>query len=37
MDFFIEIIVIYIAYSKICLKRQLKKKDQNWFSRPIIA
>ena len=24
-------------YSKTCLKRPLKKKTKNWFSRPIIA
>ena len=26
-----------LKYSKTCLKRPLKKEDQNWFSRPIIA
>ena len=25
------------VYSKTCLKRPLKKKTKNWFSRPIIA
>ena len=24
-------------YSKICLKRPLKKRPKNWFARPIIA
>ena len=24
-------------YSKTCLKRPLKKKDESWFSIPIIA
>ena len=27
----------YKYYSKTCLKRLLKKKIKNWFSRPIIA
>ena len=26
-----------IVCSKTCLKRTIKKKTQNWFSRPIIA
>ena len=26
-----------MIYSKTCLKRALKKKTKNWFSRPIIA
>ena len=25
------------CYSKTCLKRPLKKKTKNWFSRPLIA
>ena len=27
----------FLHYSKTCLKLPLKKEDQNWFSRPIIA
>ena len=27
----------HMLYSKTCLKRPLKKKTKNWFSRPIIA
>ena len=25
------------AYSKTCLKRPIKKKTKNWFSKPIIS
>ena len=32
-----QIISNQIIYSKPCLKRSLKKKTKNWFSRPIIA
>ena len=40
--FFLLIEIFYIPellldYSKPCLKRPLKKKTKNWFSRPIIA
>ena len=29
--------ILSTKYSKTCLKRALKKKIKNWFSRPIIA